>query len=32
MFYADVQHLKPTDYKRLTGVISATFLELCEDF
>jgi hypothetical protein len=29
MFYADVQHLKPTDFKRLTGVLPATFLEMC---
>ena len=30
MFYADVQRLKPRDFKRLTGVIPATFLEMCD--
>ena len=30
MFYADVQHLKPTDFKRLTGVAPATFLLMCD--
>ncbi len=30
MFYADVQHLKPPDFKRLTGVIPATFVEMCD--
>jgi hypothetical protein len=30
MFYTDVQALKPTDFKRLTGVIPATFLSLCD--
>lgn len=30
MFYAAVQHLKPTDFKRLTGVIPATFLAMCD--
>ena len=30
MFYADVQHLKPTDFKRLTGVVPATFLLMCD--
>ncbi len=30
MFYAEVQHLKPPDFKRLTGVIPATFLEMCD--
>ena len=30
MFYADVQHLKPTDFKRLTGVVPATFVSMCD--
>lgn len=30
MFYTDVQHLKPTDFKRLTGVVPATFLLMCD--
>ena len=30
MFYADVQHLKPTDFKRLTRVIPATFVSMCD--
>ena len=30
MFYADVQHLKPSDFKRLTGVAPATFVAMCD--
>ena len=30
MFYADVQHLKPTDFKRLTEVVLATFVSMCD--
>ena len=30
MFYTDVQHLKPTDFKRLTGVIPAIFVSMCD--
>ena len=30
MFYADVQHLKATDFKRLTGVVPATFISMCD--
>ncbi len=29
MFYCDVQALKPEDFRRLTGVKPATFLDMC---